>query len=376
MQLLKYHFKAILIILCLSPSVLAQELPDKLVIDQVTFSDLEGWEESMSYHSGDMGINGQWNALSSLVNSCRQFLKLPVDVNLGWPAKMVGDWHGICGQAVNLQQEIKQSGHPGDKARKFFEQNFTPFRISNNGKPDALFTGYYEIELSGSRKKTGKYKYPIYKKPKKVSGCMTRAQIESGVLADENLELLYVNDKIDLFFLHIQGSGRVKLEDGSFVRVGYAGRNGCKYSAIGKFLADEGEIARDEISAQTIKAWLRANHKRAQEMMNKNEAYIFFRETGKDGVFGAQGVPLTPEHSIAIDKRFVPFGMPVWVETILPDGTAFNRFTVAQDTGSAIKGPARADIFFGHGKMAEETAGKMQQFGKMYFLIPNAVSVF
>ena len=202
-----------------------------------------------------------------------------------------------------------------------------------------------------------------------------RAAIDEGVLDGRELELIWLDDPVDAFFLHIQGSGKVLFEDGSVTRVGYAGSNGLKFYAIGRALIDEGKVPRNEASMQSIRDWLRANPAAGREVMQRNGRYIFFREVIGDGPIGAQGVPLTPGRSMAIDRSLLPLGAPFWLDTTWP-GTdrPLRRLVVAQDVGSAIKGPVRGDLFWGAGEAALEYAGGMKQNGSYYLLLPKAVA--
>jgi len=282
---------------------------------------------------------------------------------------------------------------------KFFLENFTPYRlIGNDGSEQGLITGYYEPILNGSLTKTEKFQYPIYKKPKdlliidlsdayeelknyrlrgklvgnKVIAYDNRESIELG--KNKNLEpICYVDNKVDLFFLHIQGSGKVKLQDGNILNVGYAGQNGRSYFAIGKKLIEDGHLQKEEVSLQTIKAWLENNPQRIDEILNTNESYVFFQES-KQTATGSLGVELVGGRNLAVDPKYIPLGFPVFIDTTNPiDEKPIQRLMVAADTGGAIKGEIRADFFFGNGKEAKELAGKMKQKGSLYILLPNNI---
>jgi membrane-bound lytic murein transglycosylase A len=208
----------------------------------------------------------------------------------------------------------------------------------------------------------------------------SRAEIEGGALAGRELELLWVDDAIAKFFLQIQGSGQVRLDDGRVVRVGYATQNGHPYRAIGRDLIEIGALTRDEVSLQTIRAWLQAHPRDAAAIMARNRSYIFFQEhpelAAADGPLGAQGVPLTAGRSLAVDRRYVPLGVPLWLETSVPapEGPApLRRLMVAQDTGGAIKGVVRGDVFWGGGERAEAVAGRMKSTGRYAVLLPRAL---
>lgn len=203
-----------------------------------------------------------------------------------------------------------------------------------------------------------------------------RAQIEAGALRDQKLALLYVAGPVDAFFLQIQGSGRVLLGNGDVVRVGYAGQNGRPYVAIGKVLADRGQLRRADVTMQSIRAWLEQHPAEAAGVMAENPSYVFFRELPRlradEGPLGALGVPVTPGRSIAVDHRYIPLGLPVWVDTTDSlDGVPLQRLMLAQDVGGAIKGPVRGDVFFGWGAQAEARAGRMRQPGRLFVLLPR-----
>ena len=210
---------------------------------------------------------------------------------------------------------------------------------------------------------------------------MTRAvedvleEIDAGALAGRGLELLWAADPVDAFFLHVQGSGRVIFPDGRVQRVGFAGSNGHSFYAIGRALIEEGIVSREESSMQKIRDWLRANPDKAREVMQRNARYIFFRTIDGDGPIGAQGVPLTPGRSLAVDSSLLPLGVPLWLDTTWPaTDKPLRRLMVAQDVGSAIKGAVRGDFFWGSGEPALEQAGRMKQTGRYYLLLPKPVA--
>ena len=279
-------------------------------------------------------------------------------------------WRPTCAAARQVA--------PGDEAaaRNFFETQFQPFAMRDEGSANGLFTGYYEPEVRGARTHLPGYDTPLYGNPGKTRGAMPdRAAIDRGALAGRGLELLWLQDPIEAFFLEIQGSGRVALPDGQVTRVNYAGQNGRGYVAIGKVLIDRGELTREEVSLQTIRAWLVAHPRQAQEVMERNPSYVFFKEVSipsEEGPPGAMEVPLTPGRSIAVDRKYVTLGSPVFINTTNAITRApIQRLFVAQDTGGAIKGPVRADLFLGWGPEAAELAGRMKQSGTAFILLPR-----
>lgn len=358
--------KISLIIMLLTLSSCAM-LDDKLILKETNFHNLDGWKS-----------DDHRQALASFMQSCKKFETLPSNkkIHISGLGGTYGDWKRLCVKAQSFADASDEM------IRSFFESFFRPYLATNWGKADGLFTGYFEIELEGSRIKHGSYQYPIYRRPvdvKEGRKYYSRKKIENGALSGKGLEIVWVNDPVRLFFLHVQGSGRVKMDDGSVVRVGYNGKNGHKYSSIGRYMIDEGHIAREEVSAQSIKKWLYDNSRRAMSVLNKNPSYVFFRELGEEGPIGGQGVPLTPMRSLAVDKKFMPYGAPVWVDVELNKGVGqqrdFKKLLIAQDTGSAIKGPVRGDLFFGYGDEAEKLAGHQNNIGKYFILLPARIDL-
>ncbi|MGI3169787.1 murein transglycosylase A [Pseudooceanicola sp. C21-150M6] len=300
------------------------------------FSDLDGWE------SDDHGA-----ALQTFLNTCG---------DLDSP-----DWGSICALARTQKN-----------ARTFFELFFTPVLIED-GSP-ALFTGYFEPELSGSAFPTARFRYPVYRMPPEASGTwLSRREIEqSGILQNRGLEIAWVDDPVELFFLQIQGSGRIRMQDGSVVRVGYGGKNGHEYRSIGQELVRRGTYQPHQVSAQVIKNWVRRNPVDGAELLRHNPSFVFFREIGSVpaelGPLGAMNRSITAGRSIAVDPAVTPLGSPVWIEKA--GATPMNRLMIAQDTGSAIKGAQRADVFVGTGDSAGREAGRMRDPGRMVVLMP------
>jgi membrane-bound lytic murein transglycosylase A len=278
-----------------------------------------------------------------------------------------------------------------DHARAFFEDNFKPVRVMPAGQTEGFFTGYYETEVDGSRFPSDEYTIPIYaapaesvkKRQSKVFSDLDRTKIEDGALAGKDLEICYVKNPIDAFFAQIQGSTRVKLDSGRLLRLNYIASNGMPYTPVGKFLIDRGIVSKEEMSMDKIRDFMEANPEEGKELRRKNRSFVFFQETAlgtHDECIGAQGVPLTPGRSLAVDKRIHVYGTPIWIEAELPidsekPETKFRRLLFAQDTGSAIVGPARADIYFGHGEEISHVAGRIKQYGQFVMLAPQSVTV-
>jgi len=273
------------------------------------------------------------------------------------------DWSALCAYAG---QNID--------AKAFFELFFRPVLIEDGADP--LFTGYFEPELNGARRPSGRYRYPVYKMPPEARTnrpWFTRRQILEGTVMDgRGLEIAWVDDPVELFFLQIQGSGRIKMNDGSTVRVGYRGSNGHNYRSVGAELVRRGVYQPHQVSAAVIQSWVRRNPEAGRELLYTNPSYVFFREVSEvpsdRGPLGAMNRSITTMRSIAVDPKFVPLGAPVWVEK---DGqNPIRRLMIAQDTGSAIKGAQRADIFFGTGDRAGRQAGRLRDPGRMLVLMP------
>jgi len=331
-------------------------------LEQVDYSYIDGWKD-----------DNHKAALRSFLHSCRKFAKMPQNHPIGRKLGNItpADFRDVC-EIANIVKTMS-----ANQARNFFENWFKPFVVLNkNGSSTGIFTGYYEASLEGSRTKSEKYQYPIYAKPNNLTseGYFTREEIENGALEGWDLELIYVEDKVELFFLHVQGSGRVKLDDGTTVKVAYAAKNNRQYRSIGAYMEEQDLIPRGKVSAESIKEWLKEHPHQVDDVLNYNDAYVFFRLSNEEYVVGAQNVPLTKERSLAVDKHILPFGFPFWVDTTLKhkDGSKerYSKLMIAQDTGSAIKGVIRGDIFFGHGKEAEEKASYMASRGEYYILLP------
>jgi len=342
---------------------------EELSLEPVAFSELPGWI-----------LDHQADAAAALSRSCPRIEKKSTD------------WKLVC-QGLSVVA-------PGDDgaARAFFETYFQPYIASGRAGDEGLFTGYYEAELRGSLHKSKKYHVPLYQHPndlvtvdlgqfrptwkgEKIAGKVAqghlvpyddRAAIEVHSLKGRAKVLVWVDDPVDAFFLEIQGSGRVRLPNGRILRIGYESANGRSYTAVGRVLAELNELQKP-VTMQSIRAWFASHPNRAQEIMNRNASYVFFRKLpdGDDGPLGAEGVALTPLRSLAVDPAFVRLGTPIWLATKDPGGVPLERLVVAQDTGGAIKGPVRGDLFWGAGNDAEQAAGAMQSRGHYYLLLPR-----
>ena len=346
-----------------------------------SFADLPGWR-----------VDALDGVLDALRLSCRALASREA-------------WRDACAAAESLD-----ATQP-DALRAYFEANFMPYRVANpsGGATLGLITGYYEPLLRGSRDQRGPYRFPLYAPPDdlltidltsvnpslknmrlrgrldghRVIPYYSRAEIERGDAPVAGKELVWVDDAIEAFFLQIQGSGRVQLENGDMLRIGYADQNGHPFRSIGRYLVDHGEMKPNEVSMDGIKAWARANPSQLNDLLDANPSYVFFRElparngeSAESGPIGALGVPLTPRRSIAVDPRYITLGAPVFLATTMPNSEApLARLMFAQDTGGAIRGPVRADFFWGFGADAGSLAGSMRQQGGMWLLLPRGYPV-
>jgi membrane-bound lytic murein transglycosylase A len=371
-QLKTYQITLASLLILLLCSACGTSLRPKSGIGKVVpWSEVPGWE-------GD-DHSQAWPALQS---NCKALA--------GRPA-----WQPICKAMAQLEEP------QGSEARLFFETWFEVHELTGtDGSSQGLITGYYEPLLHGSLQADERYAFPLYARPdsllrfdlaelapsladntlrgrlegRVVKPFYSRAIIESGAAPLTGAEVMWVDNAADAFFLHVQGSGRVLLEDGRILGLGFADHNGYPYVSIGKVLVQQGELALEDVSLFSIRQWLRDNPARAQALFNENPRYIFFvlKADSDAGAVGSLNVPLTPGRSIAIDPTVVPLGTPVWLSTRHPgpDGKVLQNLVFAQDTGAAIKGPLRADLFWGHGKEAEVAAGTMKEQGSMLVLLP------
>jgi membrane-bound lytic murein transglycosylase A len=364
--------------------------PKALIFNAVSFTQLAGWTNDV-----------QGEALAAFRLSCQAWAKRKPGRRSG-AAELditVADWRDVCRQADS-------TGNDDTAARAFFEKQFIPYAVTDDGRSQGLFTGYYEPLLKGSLEKAGDFTVPLYRRPEdlisadlgsfsealkgrhllgRVKGrrflpYYSHAEINAGALTGKDLELLYVDSIVDAFFLQIQGSGRVRLPDGQEIRVGYAGKNGRPYFAIGRALIREGALPADKVSMQSIRRWLENHPDEAGRIMEENQSFVFFRRLKGQSIKGALGVPLTAERTLAIDHRLLPMGAPIWLDTTRPGDTAgapeqpYRRLMVAQDTGGAIRGGIRGDIFWGHGDIAEWRAGHSKHSGRWTLFVPRSVA--
>lgn len=360
----------------------------KVTVRLRTFAALNGWAKDQH---GD--------ALKAFQKSCTKLLTLPANRKLSVKGAVnsgtVQDWKPVCLVAATLS--VQDHG----VAKQFFETWFMPYEVQDPSSKNGLFTGYYEPELKGSLVRGGAYQTPLLARPTdlvsvnmgtfdenlggntiwgrvkngRLRPYPTRSAIESGALGNLSKPILWVDSSVDAFFLHIQGSGRVKLANGEIKRVGFAGKNGQPYKSVGRVLIDSGEIPASRLTMDAIRNWVDTRPVEGPKLLQKNPSYIFFHILKGAGPIGAQGVALTAGRSLAIDRRFMPLGVPLWLETHEPlnKNIPFQRLMVAQDTGGAIKGVVRGDIFFGAGERATKRAGNMKRPGRYFILLPHSV---
>jgi membrane-bound lytic murein transglycosylase A len=363
------------------------KLPDTQY-EPITWAMIDGWADDD--HNAAFG---------SFLKSCQAILKGTAESRPGQP--MFGALFRICQKTVAGKPE-----KPGE-ARAFFEQNFRPVRISPLGTPDGFVTGYYEPIVDGMRTKGVGYDHPLYRKPsnllpggrmavagapavsegkkkkrgpkRRLVAYYDRATIDDGVLAGRDLEICWLKDPIDSFFIHIQGSVRVLLDDGKLMRLNYEAANGHAYYAVGRYLIDRNIVPKDEMSMDRIREWMERNPREGNELRRRNKSYVFFREThlsANDEPIGAQGISLTPGRSIAVDRKLHTYGTPFFISAYLPieglkPDTWFRRLMIAQDTGGAIVGPARADLYFGAGDEAASVSGRLRHDARFVMLAPK-----
>jgi membrane-bound lytic murein transglycosylase A len=349
-------------------------------VEPLEFSALSGWKDDD--HAA---------AFQTYLKSCNAIRHGTKAMRKARP--IYGGLYNACQQALMLTAGNMDTS----AARKFFEDNFKPVRIlpplhtyGYYTGADGFYTGYYEPEIVGSLVKTDEFNVPLYGVPAKLAGKKSkvfsqfdRVDIEKGVLDGKGLEICWVKSPVDAFFAQIQGSTRVKLDDGQLLRLNYIASNGKPYTPVGRILIDNGVFTPQEMSMDKIRDYMNANPEEGRALREKNRSYVFFTKTTlepHDEPLGAQGIPVTPGRSIAVDPKIHVYGTPIWIDAKLPlksdaPDDAFQRLMVAQDTGSAIRGPARADIYFGHGPDVPSIAGRIKQFGKFVMLVPKDVTV-
>jgi membrane-bound lytic murein transglycosylase A len=348
------------------------------VLEPADFSSLEGWT------SDNLG-----NAMEAFRRSASEILE--AGRAFSRPVKFGGlkqDWFAACRAALKSSD-----------AKSFFETEFRLYHVRDPARPEGLFTGYYEPLAEGRLTPSRDYVVPIYRKPEdlvplgtssaygrvvngKPAPYFSRKEIEQGALKGQGLELVWLKSWVDAFFIHVQGSGRISLPDGKVMRLAYAGKSGRTYTGIGGVLVDKGLLAKDDMSMQALRRWMAAHPEDARELMWRNESFIFFREVDVAdpslGAPGAQKVPLHPKRSLAVDRTIWAFGTPVWLDAETPSGSGgrmekFRRLMIAQDTGTAIRGYARGDVYWGWGEDAAVAAGHMKSPGTMHVLLPKAM---
>lgn len=374
-------FLSSLLFLTACASAPQEEIPAKLVLQPAAFSDLPGW-----------GSDDLQSFIPAFTKTCERILKVPAEKQFGALAESgtYGDWQPVCRSFLNVKQ---------GSLKAFIEARFTPYQVLADNEEEGLFTGYYEASLKGAQTRTGPYQTPLYQRPddlvmvqlgefreklkgeriagRVINGSLKpyedRSAIVNGDWPHNDKVLVWVDDPVDAFFVQIQGSGVVKLEDGSAMRIGYAGQNGHVYYAVGRELIKRGELTKENVSMQAIRDWLNAHPGQADEIMNTNASYVFFQELEGEGPLGGEGVALTAGRSLAVDRSLLSYGLPLWtdIEPPVAGASKIRRLMVAQDTGGAIRGPVRGDVFWGYGSRAEALAGPMKSKGRYWVLLPK-----
>ena len=370
----------------------APEVPERTSIkyEAVSIADLPGWDQ-----------DDHLAAFAAFLKSCKPIQKKALAEGAGSTISP------LLLEACKAAQKLAGPGLANAVAKRFFEDGFIPHRVAHKGA-DGLLTGYYEPILDGARKPGGQYTVPVYRRPpdlvnlveesqrgavgqaythmrKTASGTEvfpTRAMIEGGALAGQGLEFLWLTDPVETFMMHIQGSGRIRLPDGSMIRVTYDGKNGHPYTSVGRYLIETKQFPADAMSLEAMKDWLKTDPDRGRSAMQQNASFIFFRELAgaeAESALGVLDIPLTEGRSLAVDAGYHALGLPVWVAAPeLVHATrsgGFRRLMIAQDVGSAIKGPERGDLYFGSGDEAGQLAGVTKHSGNFFVLLPKADAV-
>lgn len=379
------QFKILFIIFAtlLVASCATTEKAPNLLVTPSTFKALPGWGQD-NFTSFTQAFNRSCTRIQKL-NPAQAFSSIE-------EAGTNGQWQLACDQFKTVKADDTAA------LQHFFETHFRPYQVADNGNTNGMFTGYYEASLKGSRAAKAPYLTPLHQRPndlilvqlgdfrpelkgqriagRVINGKLTpyesREQITTNQWPHPDSVLLWVDDPVDAFFTQIQGSGVVEMDDGSEVRIGYAGHNGHPYYAIGRELIKMGVLTKETVSMQSIRQWLEQNPEQATAIMNTNQSYIFFREITGAGPIGAEGIALTAQRSLAVDPSWLPYGLPLWVdiEPVVETSEPIQRLMIAQDTGGAIRGPVRGDVFWGYGDEAAEKAGKMNSQGRYWALFP------
>ena len=343
-----------------APARNAPRPTQRLTLRPATFGELDGWSD-----------DNVAAAIPAFLKSCKAFAARaddqPLDPAASGDFGTVGEWRAVCEAAAKL---------PGTDAaaKDFFTTGFVPLLAGSGGDSEGLFTGYFEIMLNGSRRQEGPFQTPIYRRPGDPTA-YSRSEIEAGALAGKRLELAWVDDPVGAYLLGVQGSGQIRLADGATLRVGYDGKNDRPYVTIGRLLVERGEIPLPQLTTDTLRSWIKSHGDAGTALMRENPSFVFFKEVGGDGPYGTEKVVLTPRRSLAVDHDFIPLGVPLWLdvkERFIAGAT--RRLVIAQDTGGAIKGPVRGDLFWGSGDAAGTAAGAMNALGHYYLLLPRAVA--
>ena len=333
----------------------------RVAMAPISFNEIAGW-----------GEDKHGETLAAFRRSCPKLVAGPdtkIATDGGTKTITGAEWKRICDSAGTVKAGDDRA------ARGFFEENFRPLVVQAPGK----FTGYFEPEMRGSRAPSRLFTVPVYRRPPDLTDkpYYTRAEIEQGALKGKGLEIAWVQDTVALFEVQVQGSGRIHLAEGGVLSIGFDGSNNRPYTAIGTVLVDMGVMPTGAVTWPAIRDWLKRNPRQARDVMRKNERYIFFKDTKSQSPTGSEGVPLTAQRSLAVDVTLTPYGTPIWIDTHRPvtrkPGATepYRRLMIAQDSGAAIQGPARGDVFFGSGTQAADWAGRMVSEGRAIVLVPN-----